>query len=289
MPASKKYPDEVRERAVRTRRGFRHRLLACYGLNALVACGVPVRGSAVLGRRVDLPLRDQPGCAPVTVARPRGPGTSPAAMLAERKRRGGIRGSAHPARRPVALTTRRCPARPAQPIIACRMPCGQPDPTSHGLSRRQHRPPNTQSAELYPSRPVGGYVQRRATTSRCQRSSVDGVTRNAGHRSRGSRADIANTRRSCGVLPRPGRLPAHHHQLMPQHRYLDVLGIRLRRQTNQAENPPDDHKRQRPSHHTASLPDAVHPGRRSVADQPPLRDLDPECQSQQGEPRLMRQ
>jgi hypothetical protein len=45
-----------------------------------------------------------------------------------------------------------------------------------------------------------GKVQRRATNSRCQRSSVDGVTRNAGHRSRGNNlASAASTNRSHGV------------------------------------------------------------------------------------------
>jgi hypothetical protein len=50
-------------------------------------------------------------------------------------------------------------------------------------------------------------------------------------------------------VPRPGHLPAHHHQLAPQHRDLDILGIRPGAQTNQSENPPHDHERQRTSHH----------------------------------------
>jgi hypothetical protein len=43
--------------------------------------------------------------------------------------------------------------RPGAAIMACRIPCGQPDPTSHGPSRRQHRPPNTQSARTVPFTP----------------------------------------------------------------------------------------------------------------------------------------
>jgi hypothetical protein len=34
-------------------------------------------------------------------------------------------------------------------------------------------------------------------------------------------------------VPRSGDLPSHDHQLMPQHRYLDIFGIRLWTETNQ--------------------------------------------------------
>jgi hypothetical protein len=76
------------------------------------------------------------------------------------------------------------------------------------------------------------------------------VTRKAAHPSRGSnRASIANTSRSCGAYRSRANLPAHHDQLMPQNRDLDVLGVRCGADSNEVENPPDDHKRQRANHH----------------------------------------
>ena len=50
-------------------------------------------------------------------------------------------------------------------------------------------------------------------------------------------------------VPRPGNLPSHHHQLMPQHRDLDIPGVRRWAEANQSEDPPDDHERQRLNHH----------------------------------------
>jgi hypothetical protein len=49
-------------------------------------------------------------------------------------------------------------------------------------------------------RPLAGCVQRRRVNSRCQRNSVDGVTRKIGQRSRGSSfARVARIMRSAGV------------------------------------------------------------------------------------------
>ena len=82
-----------------------------------------------------------------------------------------------------------------------------------------------------------------------QRNNVEGVTRKIRQRSLGNiRPSVANTSRSWGV-PRPGHLPSRHHQLMPQHRDLDIPGVRRWAEANQSEDPPDDHERQRLNHH----------------------------------------
>lgn len=70
-----------------------------------------------------------------------------------------------------------------------------------------------------------GYVQRWATSSRCQRRIVPGLTKKAAHRSRGSRRDnAASSTRSARLQHRPGDLAAQHHNLVPQHHQLDILG-----------------------------------------------------------------
>jgi hypothetical protein len=48
---------------------------------------------------------------------------------------------------------------------------------------------------------------------------------------------------------RPGDLPPHHRQLMPQDRDLDVLHVRRGTETDQAKNPTHKHESQRSNHH----------------------------------------
>jgi hypothetical protein len=76
-----------------------------------------------------------------------------------------------------------------------------PDVAQRGFSRA-NRSTNSTTCESRPRRrrPWVGYVQRRRTSSRCHRRSVDGVTRKIGQRSRGSSlANVARTMRSSGV------------------------------------------------------------------------------------------
>ena len=70
-----------------------------------------------------------------------------------------------------------------------------------------------------------GYVQRRATNSRCQRRSVPGVTNSDRfHACRGStRLNAASNTRSAGVSAGSGDLPLKHAQLMAQEQDLDLL------------------------------------------------------------------
>jgi hypothetical protein len=53
-----------------------------------------------------------------------------------------------------------------------------------GFSRANRTTRSTTAGSSPLCRPGAGYVQRRRTSSRCQRSSVDGVTRKIFHRSR---------------------------------------------------------------------------------------------------------
>jgi hypothetical protein len=71
---------------------------------------------------------------------------------------------------------------------------------------------------------VCGYVQRRAISSRCQRSSVAGVTKNADQRVRGSSRDNAASITGRRVQGRAVDLATQHRDLMAQHQQFDVLG-----------------------------------------------------------------
>ncbi len=51
------------------------------------------------------------------------------------------------------------------------------------------------------------------------------------------------------LIARPCNLPADHHQLVAQHGYLHIPGIRRRTKANQAQNAPEDHERQHAEHH----------------------------------------
>jgi hypothetical protein len=99
-------------------------------------------------------------------------------------------------------------------------------------------------------RPVAGYVQRRPTSSRCQRSSVEGVTRKIRQRSpRQHPAQHGQHQPVVRGVPRSGDLPVQHHQLMLQQGDLDVLGIRCRTQPDQSKDPSDNDERERANHH----------------------------------------
>jgi hypothetical protein len=85
-----------------------------------------------------------------------------------------------------------------------RRACGIPHDSQVSPPRVLLRHPHHQVDDLgfqpLPASPRVPAVQRRATNSRCHRSSVAGVTRKTCQRSRGSsRANIANTSRPCGV------------------------------------------------------------------------------------------
>src|SRR5262249_50089370 len=87
-------------------------------------------------------------------------------VLEELKRRGGIRGSAHPVRRPVAPATRRCPARPTSAeesgVAAAGRGCGvgvpcwrgvgtRPAPDPAGVRSRPESSPGTRPGRCAPS------------------------------------------------------------------------------------------------------------------------------------------
>jgi hypothetical protein len=71
---------------------------------------------------------------------------------------------------------------------------------------------------------------------------------------------MASTIRSERGEPRPGDLTPQHHQLVTQHRELDILRVKRRTQRDQIQHPSDDHERQRAAHHDDRL---ASPHRRS--------------------------
>src|SRR5439155_23483064 len=95
-----------------------------------------------------------------------------------------------------------------------------------------------------------GYVQRRATSRWCQRSSVRGLTENADQARRGSRPTQRSQEQPVRLSQlRPPPVPAQDRELVPQHKDLQLL--RSRRpatEQHQLEQTANDQVRERPQH-----------------------------------------
>src|SRR6266536_3293230 len=109
-----------------------------------------------------------------------------------------------------------------------------------GFSRASRRTSSRTSPGV-PGRPGRrcGYVQRRATSSRCQRSSVTGETKNDGHARRGSATKRRQQSPISRLKLRTPDLPLQHEQLVAQHEDLDLLlTLRPQPQHEQLQQPP---------------------------------------------------
>jgi hypothetical protein len=97
----------------------------------------------------------------------------------------------------------------------------------------------------------------RASGYPCQRSNVDGVTRNAGHRSRGSSfASAASSIRSAGVYR--GAPTASTATWWPS-TVISTASVSIVRLTANAQRPPDDHQRHSTNHPGRQPPSATSP------------------------------
>jgi hypothetical protein len=135
----------------------------------------------------------------------------------------------------------------------------RPSPTSSPWIRRYPQPgfsrakrsTSSRTSTAVAGRPGRrcGYVQRRATSSRCQRSSVAGDTTNDARAARGStRLNAASSARSLGQSC--GRATwLQQLQLMTQHEDLDLLHpLRAHPQHEQLEQPPRQPVQKRQHH-----------------------------------------
>src|SRR4051794_16515610 len=80
---------------------------------------------------------------------------------------------------------------------------------------------------------------------------------------------MARTSRSCGGITRPGDLPSHHHQLVPQHRDFDVLAVRGWTQPDQPEERRTITNASVRTIMTLSLPEPGFPDQRVVSEVAP--------------------